>query len=49
MTMSVSELTLEKLDKIDTAVQQSSTDERNTVSSQIEEGCLESIFPKIIK
>ena len=36
-------------DKLNTAVQRSSTDERNTESSQIEEGSLESICPKIIK
>ena len=36
-------------DKLNTAVQQSSTDERNTASLQIEEDSLESIFPKIIK
>ena len=36
-------------DKLDTAVQQSSTNERNTESSRIEEESLESIFPKIIK
>ena len=33
-------------DKLDTAVQRSSTDKRNTASSQIEERSLESIFPK---
>ena len=38
-----------KLDKLDTAVQQSSTDKRNTAPSRIEEGSLESIFPKIVK
>ena len=38
-----------ELDKLDTAVQRSLTDERNTASSQIEEGRLESICPKIIK
>ena len=36
-------------DKLDTAVQHSSTDERNTASSRIEEGSLENICPKIIK
>ena len=36
-------------DKLDTAVQRSSTDERNTESLLIEEGSLESICPKIIK
>ena len=35
-----------ELDKLDTAVQRSSTDERNKASSQIEEGSLESICPK---
>ena len=38
-----------ELDKLNTAVQRSLTDERNTESSQIEEGSLESICPKIIK
>ena len=38
-----------ELDKLDTYVQQSSTDERNTASSRIEEGSLESICPKIIE
>ena len=38
-----------ELDKFDTAVQQSSTDKRNTTPSQIEEGSLESIFPKIVE
>ena len=38
-----------ELDKIDTAVQQSSTNERNMASSQIEEGSLESICPKIVE
>ena len=38
-----------KLDKLNTAIQRSSTDERNTASSQIEEASLESICPKIIK
>ena len=36
-------------DKLDTAVQRSLTNERNTESSQIEEESLESIFPKIIE
>ena len=40
---------VDKVDKIDTAVQRSSTDERNTASSQIEESSLEIICPKIIK
>ena len=34
--------------KLETAVQQSSTDERNTAPSRIEEGSLEIIFPKIV-
>ena len=38
-----------KADKLDTAVQKSSTDESNKASSQIEEGSLESICHKIIK
>ena len=38
-----------KANKTNTAVQQSSTNERNTESSQIEEESLESIFPKIIE
>ena len=38
-----------ELDKLDTDVQRSSTDERNTTSSQIEEGSLESICPKIVE
>ena len=38
-----------KADKLDTAVQLYSTDERNTEYSRIEEESLESIFPKIIK
>ena len=40
---------ISEADKFDTAVQKSSTDERNTESSRIEEGSLESICPKIIK
>ena len=36
-------------DKLNTAVQRSSTNERNTESSKIEEESLESIFPKTIK
>ena len=40
---------ISEADKFDTAVQKSSTDERNTESSQIEEGSLESICPKIIE
>ena len=38
-----------KLDKLETAVQQSSTNERNTSPSRIEEVSLESIFPKIVE
>ena len=38
-----------ELDKLNTAVQRSLTDKRNTESSQIEESSLESICPKIIK
>ena len=38
-----------ELDKLDTSVQRSSTDESNTASSQIEEGSLGSICPKITK
>ena len=38
-----------KLDKLNTAVQKSSTDESNTASSQIEEGSLENICPKIVE
>ena len=38
-----------EVDKLETAVQISSTDKRNTTSSRIEGGSLESIFPKIIK
>ena len=38
-----------EVDKLNTDVQQSSTDERNTASSRIEEESLESIFSKIIK
>ena len=38
-----------ELDKLDTTVQRSSTDERNTAPSRIEGGSLESISPKIIK
>ena len=40
---------VDEIDKLDTAVLQSSTDERNTESLRIEEVSLESIFPKIIK
>ena len=38
-----------EIDKLDTAVQRSSTDERNKASLRIEEGSMESICPKIIK
>ena len=38
-----------ELDKLDIAVKRSLTNEKNTLSSQIEEVSLESIFPKIIK
>ena len=38
-----------ELDKLDTSVQQSSTDKRNTVPLQIEEGSLKSIFPEIVE
>ena len=38
-----------ELDKLNTVVQQSSTDESNTASSRIEEDSLESICPKITK
>ena len=38
-----------KADKLDASVQQSSSDEWNTASSQIVEGSLESIFRKVIK
>ena len=38
-----------KANKLDTAVQRSSTNEKDTASSIIEEESLESIFPKIIK
>ena len=34
-----------ELDKLDTAIQQSSTDKRNMAPSRIEEGGLKSIFP----
>ena len=36
-------------DKLDTDVQRSSTDERNTAYSQIEEGSLKRIFPEIVE
>ena len=38
-----------KANKLDTAIQRSSTNENNTASSQIEEESIESIFPKIIE
>ena len=38
-----------KLDKLDTAVQQSSTNKRDMASSQIEEGSPKSIFPEIVE
>ena len=38
-----------ELDKLNTAVQQSSTNESNTAPSQIEEGSLKSIFPEIVE
>ena len=38
-----------ELDKLDTAVQRYLTNERNTASSRIEEGSLESICPKIVE
>ena len=38
-----------KADKLDTAVQRSSTDKRNTEPSQIEEGSPKSIFPEIVE
>ena len=38
-----------EIDKLDTAVQQSSTNKRNTEPSRIEEGSLKSIFPEIVK
>ena len=38
-----------ELDKLDTAVQQYSTDKRNTAPSRIEAGSLKSIFPEIIE
>ena len=38
-----------ELNKLNTAVQKSSTNERNKASLRIEEGSLESICPKIIK
>ena len=38
-----------ELDKLDTAVQRSSTDESNTAPSRIEECSMESIFPKTVK
>ena len=38
-----------EVDKLDTIVQQSTTNERNTASPQIEEESLESVFSKIVK
>ena len=38
-----------KADELDTAVQQSLTDKRNTAPSQIEEGSLKSTFPEIFE
>ena len=38
-----------KLDKLDTSVQRSSTDKRNTATSRIKEGSPESIFPEIVE
>ena len=38
-----------KANKLNTAVQRSLTNERNTASSRIEEESLENIFPKIIE
>ena len=40
---------MDKAEKLDTSVQQSLTDESNTAPSRIEEGSLESIFPKIVE
>ena len=40
---------ISEADKLDTAVQQSSTDKRNTAPSRIEEGSLKSIFPEIVE
>ena len=38
-----------ELNKLNTAVQRSLTNERNTSTSRIEEGSLKSIFPKIVQ
>ena len=38
-----------ELDKLNTAVQQSLTNKRNTAPSRIEEGSLKSIFPEIVE
>ena len=38
-----------ELDKLDTAVQRSLTDKRNTAPSRIEEGTPKSIFPEIVE
>ena len=40
---------MDESDKLNTIVQRSPTNERNTASSRIEEGSLEISFPKIIK
>ena len=40
---------VDELDKLDTTVQRSSIDKRNTAPSQIEEGSLKSIFPEIVE
>ena len=40
---------VDESDKINTIVQQSPTNERNTVSLQIEEESLESVFSKIVE
>ena len=38
-----------EIDKLDTAVQRSSTDKRNTAPSRIEEGSPKIIFPEIVE
>ena len=38
-----------ELDKLNTTVQQSLTDKKNTAPSRLEEGSLKSIFPEIVK
>ena len=40
---------MDEADKLDTIVQKSPTNERNTASPQIEEGSLESVFSKIVE